>query len=156
MEKQSQLHASNVPYYPDEIKIAFLDFLGKQGASVKTRKNYKSDAKHFLRWFNRPITSITQAHVDDYVHYFSLNTPQSTLNRRLSTMRAFFSFCTSTGLISKNPALLVTGIAKKLNAKTIIENFERDLLNEGASKATVKNYVSDVRQFLSWFEHYAS
>lgn len=156
MRKINKLNASNVPYYLDDIEMSFVVFLQKDGASVKTRKNYKSDVRHFLRWFNRPIKSITPTHINEYKKYFSSNTPQATLNRRLSTMRTFFSFCLESGLIATNPSRTITNVSKPFNTKTLLEDFAYDLQNEGASKATVKNYVSDVRQFFAWFSRYAA
>lgn len=173
---------SNVPYYLDILENSFTDFLEQQGASVKTRKNYRSDARHFLGWFLLTIEATKRItprshtellkHIDEsllesYKNFLTENAvPVSTINRRLSTMRSFFGFCASQRFISKNPAAFLTNlpdnsISKSLGIDTvpsqqILDSFRRDLLGDGASKSTAKNYVSDVRQFLHWLREKSS
>ncbi len=173
MAKHSQPNAYNVAYYLDNVEISFTDFLEHQGASVKTRKNYKSDARHFLGWFvlalqsklgslprshSKFIRLITPRMIEEYKRFLLDNTiPVSTINRRLSTIRSFFHFCQLQGWISSNPTNLLANIPLikkniRMDPHNLLDAFRRDLAAEGASKATVKNYVSDVRQFLAWLD----
>lgn len=164
---------SNVPYYLDNIEVSFLEYLKDRGASVKTRKNYRSDARHFLGWFILTLQSksatlpssldqfirlISPKMIDQYKRYLLDNhIPTSTINRRLSTIRSFFHFCQSQGWITTSPAQNLAAIPLKKSAEmsnsfTLLESFKQALIVEGASRATVKNYGSDIRQFLNWLE----
>lgn len=155
MQKKSSFNASNVAYYLDDVITAFSDFLIQRGVSVKTRKNYRSDARHFLRWFNRPLKTVTPALINEYKKYFSSNTPQATVNRRLSTMRTFFAFCVHSGMLLENPTTKIASFSDYLNPKMLLAHFQANLEREGAAKATIKNYGTDVRQFLTWVTQYA-
>lgn len=155
MQKKSPLNASNVAYYLDVVISSFSDFLEHRGISVKTRKNYKSDARQFLRWFNKPLNGITARHINEYKQFFSKTTPAATVNRRLSTMRTFFAFCLASGIISEDPTIKLTSFPDYLNPKILLRHFQANLEREGAAKATVKNYGTDVRQFLTWVTQYA-
>lgn len=172
MAEVQHTSASNVPSYLDVLEISFSDFLTDQGASEKTRKNYKSDAKHFLRWAlftlqtmsgsipsssTQLLMQVTPDFIENYkFSLISRKTPASTINRRLSTIRNLFHFCKTQGWISENPAKIIANIMIPKNhvseTQKLLDAFERDLKAEGASKATIKNYKSDVRQFLAWFE----
>lgn len=155
MQKKSLVKVSNVAYYLDNVISSFSDFLEHRGVSVKTRRNYKSDARQFLRWFNKPLKSISAHHINEYKQFFSRTTPPATVNRRLSTMRTFFAFCLDYGIISENPTTKLTSFSDYFNPKMLLARFQANLEQEGAAKATIKNYGSDVRQFLTWLTQYA-
>ena len=175
MVNKFQTNASNVPYYLNNLEMLFTDFLQQAGSSEKTRKNYKSDANHFLGWFIFKLESadrlphshiefvqrITPRFVEQYKTFLLVNNiPTATINRRLSTIRSFFHFCQTQQWISDSPAKnLATVRSKKLeqsrSQEDILSSFARDLKMEGASRATIKNYVSDVRLFLRWKDIYA-
>lgn len=137
--------------------------------SGKTLRNYRADLSHFLGWATLHLSSrginiqspdsiiphFTSFVVASYKGYHLENKiPESTTNRRLSTLRNFGRFLAKINLVSQNPTELVTNIKKtispeeKINA--IVHDFEKDLKKEGISSVTLKNYISDVRQFLLW------
>lgn len=163
---------SNVAYYQSILESSFLIFLQKQGASKKTLDNYRTDLKHFTLW---AIDTILQAHgaippthyaflghisadfLERYKAYLtSRETPSSTTNRRLSTIRMFLCCCLAHGWIQTNPSDDVRNIrtTKKPDAQSGSDNllslWSADLVRDGASKSTVKNYTNDVKKFLEW------
>jgi site-specific recombinase XerD len=94
-----------------------------------------------------------------YKNYLVQNQlPISTVNRRLSTLRTFGGFCLSQAWITENPAKKLTNVS--LGPKTedgrqkteVLEGFRKHLEGEKASPMTIKNYLADIRNFLTWVE----
>ncbi len=125
--------------------------------SGKTLRNYRSDLGHFLSWSNHAediVPHFTGLLVANYKSYHIENKiPEGTTNRRLSTLRNFGKFLVKSGHLAENPAQLLNNLLKapvKKSTGSILGEFEVHLKEEGVSKATLKNYLSDVRQFLAW------
>jgi len=104
-----------------------------------------------------------------YKNYLVRNRlPASTINRRLSTLRTFGGFCLSQAWIRENPAKKLTNVSleqrkltsprlRGLNKRAevqneILEQFKQSLEEEKASPFTIKNYLADIRNFLTWVE----
>lgn len=167
--------SSNVTTYQYILRSTFFSFLTAQGASAKTQKNYWSDVSDFISWFivitspkiNHHQTSpglllqaISSNHVNDYVsHLLRAKISTATINRRLSSLRIFFNCCLETAWLRYHP---MEGIANIKIARPhdpsiqepALEQFKDHLRSQGVGKATIKNYVSDVRQFLHWITAY--
>lgn len=137
--------------------------------SGKTLRNYRADLSHFLGWATLHLGSrgikiqspdsiiphFTSFMVANYKSYHLENKiPESTTNRRLSTLRNFGRFLAKLNLVSQNPTELITNITKTVSQEErvsgIIQDFEKDLRKEGISSISIKNYISDIRQFLLW------
>lgn len=126
--------------------------------SGKTLRNYRADLRHFLTWSGHSddiAPHFTGLFVANYKsHHIENKIPEGTTNRRLSTLRKFGKFLTQNGLITENPAQLLNNLSKietvEEKQTSILEEFEAHLKEEGVSKATLKNYLSDIRQFLAW------
>lgn len=142
--------------------------------SSRSVKNYLSDWRHFWQWLT--LTLISQGKIgpqeaiksesvipwlnvdllDRYKIYLSANNiAQSTVKRRLATVRIFCQFCLDQGWLKQNPALFLenprpgkekTGLEKEIN--DLLSRFGLWLKEQGASKNTIKNYVADVRKYL--------
>ena len=154
------------------LKKEFCLYLKTKNVSLVTQKNYLSDLGHFLNWFifflksknvdvdeNNLSTStlcsfITKEVITQYKGFLSLNhISQKTANRRLSTLRKFCSFCISQGWLKENPAKKIANIGyPKDQNEEILKKFKLSLNRENISKITVKNYLSDIKQFLIWAE----
>lgn len=143
-------------YLKDELKV--------RGATLR---NYRSDIGHFLSWTtlhlkaqgvdienDNVVPHFTGLLVANYKTYHIENKiPEGTTNRRLSTLRNFGKFLVKSGLLTENPAQLLNNLSKDkapLDSEVILEEFETHLKEEGISRVTLKNYLSDIRQFLSW------
>jgi len=153
---------------------SFKTYLLLNGASKNTVKNYLADLNHFLAWLELTLKgqniALNRSVPDLFVRYFEPNylakyknylvqnqLPVSTVNRRLSTLRTFGNFCVSQAWLKENPAKKVANVTlrktedKRLKTE-ILEQFKRSLEEEKSSPITIKNYLSDIRNFLTWVE----
>jgi len=155
------------------LEASFKKFLIAGNFSSITLKNYLSDLRHFFGWlifklkvktqklksekesFNQLLNFIDVSLVTDYKDYLTANAiPIKTINRRLSTLRKFFSFCINQGWMKENPAKKISNIkyqiADSKNSKIEIFNqFKNDLQKEDLDEATIKSYLEVVREFLN-------
>lgn len=150
----------------------FLNHLQCQGKSKVSIKNYKSDIGHFLAWAILKLKSfgsyadtlaeilpfIDQNFFNEYKSYMTENKLKiKTVNRRLSSLRSFSSFLYSSNLISQDfmrgiqNVGIGLGESPRLIDTEIVEKFRQALEKERVSDNTVKNYLSDVRSFLAWY-----
>lgn len=80
--------------------------------------------------------------------------PEGTTNRRLSTLRNFSRFLLLEGILSEDPTKVISNIKRELEdgekIGLLVNEFKKHLQKDGVSKITLKNYISDIRHFLSW------
>ncbi len=119
--------------------------------------NYLADVKKFLRWLNKP--QISTGDFTEYIHYLlSIKTPVSTLRRCRSSLKMFGCFLKAENIMLENPILLMQNInltlesAKVSDIKNVIDEFGRMLTAQNLSRATVVNYLSDLKQFAEWLD----
>lgn len=155
----------------DSIKESFVKYLDQLGISAKSHKNYRSDLNHFTAWailkirsFGSYVESLTEiipfmSHdlVHEYKNYMLENSfPYKTVNRRLSTLRHLSRFLTASQAIDSDFMNDVENVSltpkTKSSLEPLINEFRASLASEKVSPNTVKNYVSDVRQFITWLE----
>ncbi|MBI2641514.1 site-specific integrase [Candidatus Roizmanbacteria bacterium] len=88
-----------------------------ENLSSVTVKNYLSDLRFFLGWINADQNSVNLISTKDIEEYKSfLNNshfPIKTINRRLSTVRKFFTICLEQKLIYTNPTIGLTNVEEK-------------------------------------------
>lgn len=137
--------------------------------SGKTLRNYRADLSHFSGWAILHLKSqgTTVEHFDSLIPHFSSQLiasykgyhlengiPESTINRRLSTLRNLARFLILEGLIQDDPTRIVSNLRKELadgeKITILIEDFKKHLEKESISRITLKNYISDIRHFLAW------
>ena len=146
-------------------EASFKKFLLAENVSPITLKNYLSDLRHFLGWTILKIKAqnkknfenlspleflnqIDESLVEEYKNYLVVNSiPAKTINRRLSTLRKFFSFCISQGWLKENPAKKIQNL--KLKIDSIISSFALSLEKENLDQKTIKSYLEVVQDFLS-------
>jgi site-specific recombinase XerD len=102
-----------------------------------------------------PFLSPNIAH--EYKDFMVENSlPLKTINRRLSTLRHLSKFLTSSQIIDLDftGGIQNTGIIheKSLVPASLIDSFSSHLEAQKISRNTIKNYQSDIRQFLAWLE----
>lgn len=151
----------------------FLNYLANLKISKKSLKNYKSDINHFYSWlvlkvrsFGSYIESLEQAGpflsdntAKDYRSYLQNNSiPLKTINRRLSTLRHFARYLKLNGTMSSDfmkgiENITAQKISKSISMLPLVDKFKAHLATEKVSDSTMKNYLSDVRQFLTWLEN---
>lgn len=149
----------------------FLTYLSALNISPKSLKNYKSDVSHFTGWiilkvrsYGAYIDNLTEAVpflnknlIWQYKAYLIENSiPGKTINRRLSTLRHLAKHLLASQILDFDFMEGIENITQTkkptFSAQPLISSFKTHLEAEKASKNTVKNYMSDVRQFLTWLE----
>lgn len=159
----------------DFIAQEFFNYLVKNGVSSSTLKNYKSDIKHFSDWITRSVKSlgvfaesltevtpfINSSTAQSYKSFLeSIGSPSKTINRKLSTLRKLSGFLLSNNIlhfdfVSETKNIQEAQPKTKTNTnkiETIFKDFQIYLENEKTSKNTIKNYLSDIKQFFSWID----
>lgn len=140
-----------------------------QKVSGKTLRNYRADLSHFSAWASLHLKTkgVTVNDLDQLVPHLSAqlianykgyhlenNMPGATVNRRLSTLRNLARFLVSSGILAEDPTKPISNIKRELcqgeKVVLIVDEFKKSLAKENISKITLKNYVSDIRHFLSW------
>jgi len=136
--------------------------------SQSTVKNYKSDLKIFLSWFQKNTpqkdlfsSSLSQVFtprlIKDYQkQYLARKYDKKTAIRRLAGLKVFCQYAQKKTLIHGNPfSALPSSFTSSLastNQKPapILEAWQKDLQKKGKSPHTIKNYASDLRHFFAW------
>ncbi len=100
----------NVP----TVTVHFDNYLSQKNLSKVTRKNYVSDLRMFLSWMNahENVPDFNVRSITLYKEFLqSSRLPVRSINRSLSSLRAFGDLLTSVGDQFSNPARLVSNIA---------------------------------------------
>lgn len=138
------------------------------GISPKSLKFYRSDVNHFKSWlilkvrslgifaeyFAQLIPFINKPISREYKRYLlENNIPLKTINRRLSTLRHLSRFLLTSQLISEDfmegQSNLKSTSIENIDA-SVVDKYTQFLAAQKVSHNTSKNYISDVKQFLSW------
>jgi site-specific recombinase XerC len=137
----------------------FKDFLISENISRVSVRNYLSDLRFLFGWL---IQNCKAESLEGYLDIGVLNEykkfliqselPIKTINRRLSTLRKFCTFCVERSLLKANPQKSITNISlvqeelKKAKLNTI-KKFEGDvLLTLDHNRA--KDLLQDVSEFM--------
>lgn len=161
-------------YNLDNLEASFKEYLLAGNNKPVSIKNYLSDFRHFAGWLsfylkshqidvaaglvsekdliNQISTLITANIINDYKAYLlENNIPAKTINRRLSTVRKFCSFCISQGWMKENPAKQVLNIKKprETDLTQILADFKSDILKENLDQPTIKSFLNDIEEFLA-------
>ena len=148
-------------HLPNETLLGFENKLRSSSLSDKTIRNYLSDVSQFSSWMitlvgtNEFIPSLSSSIIEKYRDSMIINavTPK-TVNRRLSAIRLLGRYLCDNGLLSHNPAQNVANIKiqEENEYQHILEEFKKYLEKQSISPKTIRNYISDVRGFLSFVE----
>ncbi|OGD54154.1 hypothetical protein A3J78_00625 [Candidatus Beckwithbacteria bacterium RBG_13_35_6] len=151
--------------------LNFKNYLEDKKLSKISVKNYLSDIRHFIYWSAKNKILVLEKSVFEKYKQCLLNNnkPIKTINRYLASLRKYGRFLKEENLIQQNPALGLKNINPTLHrsgagqvkprtkikfagSTELIDNFKAYLNKEKIKPATVKNYISDVNQFLNWME----
>lgn len=155
----------------DSVKNAFSKYLDTLGLTPKSHKNYRSDLSHFLGWAILKIRTFgsyaeTLAEVIPFLSFdmakeyksfmVENNQPVASVNRRLSTLRHLARFLVATQVIDADFTKGIENVSLnkpvQTNTFSVMDDFKSFLEAEKVSASTLKNYMSDVRQFLTWLD----
>jgi len=148
------------------LEASFKEYLLAGNSKPVSVKNYLSDLRHFVGWVTFYLQSnqllnqkfnpsskesiellLTEANIHEYKNYLiENNIPHKTINRRLSTVRKFFSFCISQGWLKENLAKRVGNVLPGFNTELI--EFQKDLQKKGFSNNAITNSLKDIQEFL--------
>jgi len=102
-----------------------------------------------------PLQYVTANDIVEYRSYLTTNNiPHKTINRRLSTVRRFCSFCISQGWMKENPAKKILNISnvgaihESSRQNDILQKFQSDLEKEKLDQPVITSYLDDIRDFL--------
>ena len=108
METKSllQLKRYNLLPFEHEFRLYAHAVIGLTPVSIK---NYISDYRYFVQWLDAQFSPLTVEHAD--VHHIELyrsylveqGLPRASVNRRLSALRALYTFLIHQGIISSSP-----------------------------------------------------
>ncbi len=141
-------------------------YLKTQKIAENTARNYLIDIRHFLGWLAsfypeldsaesiiiaQKISPVVLNHYSVFLknNYVSV----ATINRRLSALRKLSDFFVNQGWIPNNRGKKIANIPEKKetnDAWQVLDQFAKSLKVEGKSSSTIRNYLSDVRGFLSF------
>ena len=135
----------NNEFKKDPLIRSFLDSLFiEKGLSKNTIKSYESDLKEFFAWchkIHKKLPSkLTSSSINIYLGYlFNKNIKSSSVNRKLSTLKAFYIFLYKQKLILKIPTedIETPKIQKKLPS-TLSENEVEKLLKAPKDKNIIE------------------
>jgi len=144
------------------LEALFKNYLNAEINSRITIKNYLSDLRHFIGWAilkfkvqsskfkvdqlvpEEFVALIETPLIEEYKQYLITNNiPQKTINRRLSTLRKFFTFCVSQGWRKDNPAKKVTNYGLVNDNQAVKDEQNKKLIFE------FKKYLSEKKKFSS-------
>lgn len=155
-------------------EASFKEYLLAGNKTAISVKNYLSDFRHFIGWLtfyiqNEPIILdknfditkpetiqfyLTGATIDNYKAYLMENhIPLKTINRRLSTVRKFCSFCISQGWMENNPGKQIANIQSDtlhldIESKTMLDEYRISLQQKQNNQHSVANTLNDLEEFL--------
>ncbi|MEK9780676.1 MAG: site-specific tyrosine recombinase XerD [Gammaproteobacteria bacterium] len=135
----------NIEFKKDPLIRSFLDSLFiEKGLSKNTIKSYESDLKEFFAWchnIHKKLPSkLTSSSINIYLGFlFNKNIKSSSVNRKLSTLKAFYIFLYKQKLILKIPTedIETPKIQKKLPS-TLSENEVEKLLKAPKDKNIIE------------------
>jgi len=144
-------------------------WLKAKNYSDSTSRNYLADFGKYLNYVNHlPQTvSLDPAHppgihifspdiLSLYVSYLS---DKNNAGRYLASLNQFCQFALDQHLISQNPLKTVLkqhhhpeNLASDTNLNRLLELYQQHLINQKTSPVTIKNYLNDLHQYISWLE----
>lgn len=119
-----------------------------------TVKNYISDTNKYLRHAAKqnPLSPVT---ISTYITHLSR---QNNAKRYLASLHKFCQFALDQNLTSKNIFKTAQKIQKQTsppstlstNLPLLLSQFEAHLIKQKRSPSTVRNYLNDLHQYITW------
>ena len=99
----------------DPLLDSFLStLLLEKGLSENTIKAYSNDCQAFNKWLfikkRYAATDSSESDIENYLKYLkSINLSNSSINRKLSSLKHFFNYLSKTKLLKSNPVMNISG-----------------------------------------------
>lgn len=141
----------------------FQSWLINRNYSTSTVKNYLSDINNYLSFIKNRHQTIQIKEIfnqQTISSYLTTITDKSSYKRYLASLNKFCQFALDQQIISTNPVKKLLKISQAkykqdlpTNTKDISDQFALFLKQQNKSNSTIKNYLVDINQFLSWASH---
>jgi site-specific recombinase XerD len=135
----------------------FKTYLREKDKSDLTIKNYVSDVRRFIGWFENishasfDIHSVNTQHIDQYRQSLSSSLYKASEKRHRSSLNQFFLFLADRNILaSKDINIYQSKPETQTYSFLGLNDFKSFLYEQKASGLTIKNYLADVRQFSEW------
>ena len=105
----------------DPLVDSFLSSLRlEKGLSENTIKAYSNDCQAFKKWLflnkRYELMDSTESDIENYLKYLKgANLSNSTINRKLSSLKHFFNYLSKTKLLKFNPVVNISGPKKSMS-----------------------------------------
>lgn len=128
----------------------------KEPSSKATVKNYLSDIRQFIKWYEKNYYTSCELHKinNEVIKNFikNSNEAKSTQKRRIASIKKLFDLLEKQGY-SHNPTNFINNTqAKNQIDEWKINEFKSYLFEQKAKKNTIINYESDILAFKKWTE----
>ncbi len=140
------------------LEASFKEYLFAGNANPVSVKNYLSDLRHFFGWLSLYLKSneikdtfITVQSINDYKLYlFENDIPHKTINRRLSTIRKFCSFCVDQQILKENPSKNILNVLALPENKSgeVLKEYENNLKLKGTHPNIIINSLNTIQDLL--------
>jgi site-specific recombinase XerD len=144
-------------------------WLKAKNYSESTSRNYLADLGKYLNYVNHLPQSVsldpnspTGIHIfspDILSLYVSYLSDKNNSSRYLASLNQFCQFALDQHLISQNPLKSTLkqhhhpdNLASETNLNHLLELYQQHLTNQKISPITIKNYLNDLHQYISWLE----
>ncbi len=146
-------------YNLDNLEASFREFLLAGNFQPTSIRNYLSDFRHFAGWANYHVAKSQLAKKTDFIdadliekyrsYLVENKLPIKTVNRRLSAVRKFCSFCISQGWMKENPAKRIKNVSLRFEIEPVLRQYEEDLRKENIDQEMRQNNLTTIQEFLS-------
>ncbi|MFZ2152887.1 MAG: hypothetical protein WAV41_02405 [Microgenomates group bacterium] len=143
----------------------FKIWLEQKGYSDSTSRNYLADLGKYLEYINHlpqrvsmdissdPEPSVGHILSADIVGlYVSYLTDKNNSSRYLASLRLFCQFALDQHLITQNPFKSIYRPPRSPELSDLVTQYETHLLKHNTPPATIRNYINDLHQYISWLE----
>lgn len=128
----------------------YTSWLANQKYQTNTIRNYLLDLKIFLKKVNNILSS------ESITNFIASDSGQNNHSRHLASISKFCQFTLDQQLITSNPFSLAKkhaiNPAETRDLDLLLSQFAQSLAREQKSPTTIKNYLGDIRQYISFCE----
>lgn len=143
----------------EKIITAFSKYLTTEGSSIKTQKNYLADVKDFSSWLEqmnvkKTVKEIKKETIQGYIENLENQSKSvATINRRLSSLRMFFTFMIQQHIVDSHPLEHISNLSGdsiEQTHKALFAAYEAKLKQQGKNTTETTYSKHVVSDFIRW------
>jgi site-specific recombinase XerD len=137
-------------------------WLKAKNYSDSTSRNYLADLGKYLNYVNHLPQSVSlDPNTPSGIHIFSPDilslyvsylSDKNNSSRYLASLNQFCQFAVDQHLVSQNPLKRVHRIPLTPDISQLVGLYEQHLTKHNTPVSTIRNYVNDLHQYISWLE----